>query len=41
MKRKDYEKELRKLQVQLCHQEWVKEKKLRVIVIFEGGDAAG
>jgi polyphosphate kinase 2 len=42
MKRKDYEKELRKLQVQLCHlQEWVKEKKLRVIVIFEGRDAAG
>src|SRR5579862_2128594 len=42
MKRKDYEKELRKLQVQLCHlQEWVKEKKLRVIVLFEGRDAAG
>jgi polyphosphate kinase len=42
MKRKDYEKELRKLQVQLCHlQEWIKEKKLRVIVIFEGRDAAG
>ena len=42
MKRKDYEKELRKLQVQLCHlQEWVKEKKLRVIIIFEGRDAAG
>ena len=42
MKRKDYEKELRKLQVQLCQlQEWVKEKKLKVIVIFEGRDAAG
>src|ERR1700744_6534781 len=42
MKRKDYEKELSKLQVQLCHlQEWVKEKKLRVIIIFEGRDAAG
>jgi polyphosphate kinase 2 len=42
MKRKTYEKELRKLQVQLCHlQEWVKEKKLRVIVLFEGRDAAG
>jgi len=42
MKRKDYEKELRKLQVQLCHlQDWVKEKKLRVIVVFEGRDAAG
>jgi polyphosphate kinase 2 len=42
MKRKAYEKELRKLQVQLCHlQEWVREKKLRVIVLFEGRDAAG
>ena len=42
MKRKAYEKELRKLQVQLCHlQDWVKEKKLRVIVLFEGRDAAG
>jgi polyphosphate kinase 2 len=42
MKRKVYEKELRKLRVQLCHlQEWVKEKKLRVIVLFEGRDAAG
>ena len=42
MKRKDYEKELRKLQVELCHlQEWVKERKLRVIILFEGRDAAG
>jgi polyphosphate kinase len=42
MKRKAYEKELRKLQVQLCYlQEWVKEKKLRVIILFEGRDAAG
>jgi len=42
MKRKVYEKELRKLQVGLCHlQEWVKEKKLRVIILFEGRDAAG
>jgi len=42
MKRKAYEKELRKLQVQLCHlQEWVKEKKLRAVIIFEGRDAAG
>jgi polyphosphate kinase 2 (PPK2 family) len=41
MKRKTYEKELRKLQVQLCHlQEWVRENKLRVIVVFEGRDAA-
>jgi polyphosphate kinase len=42
MKRKVYEKELGKLQVQLCHlQEWVKERKLRVIILFEGRDAAG
>ena len=42
MKRKDYEKELEKLQVGLCHlQEWVKAEKLKVIIIFEGRDAAG
>jgi polyphosphate kinase 2 len=42
MKRKEYEKELRKMQVQLCHlQDWVKEKKLKVIILFEGRDAAG
>jgi polyphosphate kinase 2 len=42
MKRKQYEKELRRLQTELCHlQEWVKLKGLRVIVVFEGRDAAG
>jgi polyphosphate kinase 2 len=42
MKRAKYEKELEKLQVRLCHlQAWVKEKGLRVIVIFEGRDGAG
>jgi polyphosphate kinase 2 len=42
MKNKQYEKELRKLQTELCHlQEWVKLKGLRVIVVFEGRDAAG
>src|SRR3974390_3160533 len=42
MKRKAYEKELRKLQVELCHlQEWVKAKGLRVIIVFEGRDTAG
>src|SRR4051794_25835326 len=42
MKRKDYEKELGKLQVELCHlQEWVRSTKLKVIIIFEGRDAAG
>src|SRR2546421_3245284 len=42
MKRKQYEKELRKLQTELCLlQEWVVHKGLRVIVVFEGRDAAG
>ncbi len=42
MKTKEYEKELRKLQVQLCHlQTWVKEKGLRVVILFEGRDGAG
>ena len=42
LKRKTYEKELRKLQAELCKlQEWVKHKGLRVIVVFEGRDAAG
>jgi polyphosphate kinase 2 len=42
MKTKEYEKELQKLQVELCHlQDWVKEKGLRVVVLFEGRDGAG
>src|SRR3954466_2129149 len=42
MKRKTYEKALRKLQVELCQlQEWVKAKGLKVIIVFEGRDAAG
>jgi polyphosphate kinase 2 len=42
MKRKAYEAEMRKLQVKLCHlQEWIKQKGLRVIIAFEGRDAAG
>ncbi len=42
MKRKPYEKALRKLQVELCYlQDWVKLKGLRVIIVFEGRDAAG
>ena len=42
LKRKEYEKELRALQVELCAlQEWVKEHGERVIVVFEGRDAAG
>lgn len=42
LKRKQYEKELRRLQEELCKlQDWVKYKGLRVIVVFEGRDAAG
>jgi len=42
MKRKEYEKELRKLQAELCAlQDWLKESGARVIVLFEGRDAAG
>ena len=42
MKRKEYEKALRTLQVELCSlQDWVKEKGLRVVVVFEGRDTAG
>src|SRR5436853_6403208 len=42
MKRKKYEKELRKLQTELCLlQKWVVHAGLRVIVVFEGRDAAG
>jgi polyphosphate kinase len=42
MSRKAYEKELRKLQVELCHlQEWVKATRARIVIVFEGRDAAG
>jgi polyphosphate kinase 2 len=42
LKRKTYEKELRRLQGELCKlQDWLKYKGLRVIVVFEGRDAAG
>jgi polyphosphate kinase 2 len=42
LKNKVYAKELRKLQTKLCHlQNWVKFKGLRVIIVFEGRDAAG
>src|ERR1700744_5791257 len=42
MDRKAYEKELRKLQAELCHlQEWVKATGARIIIVFEGRDAAG
>ena len=42
MKRAKYKKELEKLQVRLCYlQRWVKEKGLRVVILFEGRDGAG
>jgi polyphosphate kinase len=42
MKRKEYEAELRKLQVKLCRlQQWIQHSGLRVIIVFEGRDAAG
>lgn len=42
MKRKEYEKELQKLQTELCKlQEWIVHKGFRVIIVFEGRDAAG
>ena len=42
MKRKEYEKHLHKLQVELCRlQDWVKAEGAKAIVLFEGRDAAG
>jgi polyphosphate kinase 2 len=42
MGNKEYEEELRKLQIELVKlQEWVKYKGLKVVAIFEGRDAAG
>ena len=39
---KDYDKELAQLQIELVKlQEWIKEKGLKVVCIFEGRDAAG
>ena len=42
MKRKEFERELEKLQVELVKlQRWVVQEGLRVIIVFEGRDAAG
>jgi polyphosphate kinase 2 len=42
MSNKDYLKQLRKLQVELCYlQDWAKQTGARVMVVFEGRDAAG
>jgi polyphosphate kinase len=42
MDKKFYEKELLRLQIELVKlQEWIKHKGIRVVVVFEGRDAAG
>jgi polyphosphate kinase 2 len=42
LKRRDYERELLKLQAELCMvQDWVKATGQRIIIVFEGRDAAG
>src|SRR5204862_1744437 len=42
LSRKDYEKELQKLQVELCHlQDWVRATGARVVIVLEGRDTAG
>jgi polyphosphate kinase 2 len=42
LSRKIFDSELRRLQIELCHlQEHVKKEGLKVIVVFEGRDAAG
>jgi polyphosphate kinase len=42
LKRKAYEGELASLQIELVKlQEWVRHRKLKIVVIFEGRDAAG
>src|SRR5690242_6039806 len=42
LSRKDYEKELRRLQVELVQlEEWVRYRGLRIVAIFEGRDTAG
>ena len=42
LKTKEYTRELRKLQAELCRlQEWVKQEGRRIIIVFEGRDTAG
>jgi len=42
LKKKFYEKELSALQAELVHlQEWIRHEGLRVVIVFEGRDAAG
>lgn len=42
LSRKDYERELQELQLELCRlQVWVRQSGARIVVVFEGRDAAG
>ena len=42
MKKKAYEQELARMQLELVKMhEWIRKKKKKVVVIFEGRDAAG
>lgn len=42
LKKKDYQKELERLQIELVKlQEWIKHSGMKVVVVFEGRDAAG
>src|SRR5262249_33196303 len=42
LKRKDYERRLKKLHVQLVRlQQWVQHKGLKICIVFEGRDGAG
>jgi polyphosphate kinase len=42
LKNKEYLKQLRELQTELCHvQEWAKTTGARIVLVFEGRDAAG
>ena len=42
IKTKVYEAELARLQIELVKlQEWIKDRRLKVVVVFEGRDAAG
>src|SRR5262249_28887504 len=42
IKRKEYEKHLHKLQIELCRlQDWVKAEGAKIIVVLEGRSAAG
>ncbi len=42
LSKKTYEKELKKLEIELVKlQEWIKQEGLKVVIVFEGRDAAG